>query len=227
MPNYFLTFRGHPSEPQVMEDFLTIFLKTIQKKSRYAWSIEWDDTPQRHIHVLLCDVNDNSKIKQLFNTKQYKLFQEYLKDKETNWLPDTDNKGFFHYLTINDEDPKNTEYYLGYTNKHNNRRRDQKEFTQQEITDAVKHYHTIQRLEKRPQKTEKFILMTNKNIYQNIISFVENEENETSYDDRYLKYKTLKAGYFYSQVSDKVEAKVFQELRIMNNQEWKNDKEIL
>ena len=55
---------------------------------------------------------------------------------------------------------------------------------------------------------------------------MENENNETSYDDRYLKYKTIKSGYGYAQVSDKVEEKVFQELRIMNNQEWKNDKEI-
>ena len=224
MPNYFLTFRGHPSEPQVMEDFLTIFLKTIQKKSRYAWSIEWDDTPQKHIHVLLCNVNDISKIKQLFNTKMYKMFQTYLKDKETNWLSDKDNQGFFHYLTINDNDPKNTEYYLGYTNKHNNRRRYQKEFTQQEITDAVKHYHMIQQLdESKPKIKNNITMITNKNIYQNIISFVEDPKNETSYDDRYLKYKTIKAGYFYSQVSDKTEAKVFQELRIMNNQEWKND----
>lgn len=227
MPNFFLTFRAHPSEPQVFEDFILIFLKTIQKKSRYAWSIEWDGTPQRHIHCVLCDVPDISKVNQLLNTKHYKLFKQSLDDKYTTWNSDDDNKGFQNIIRIDDSDPeKSTIYYLGYTNKHNNSRRDQKDFTQQEITDAVKEYHSIKRISHRPEKNNNIKLITNKNIYQNIISFVENPENDTSYDDRYLKYKTIKSGFGYSQVSDKTEEKVFQELRIMNNQEWKNDKEI-
>jgi peroxiredoxin family protein len=148
-------------------------------------------------------------------------------DKYTTWNSDDDNKGFQNIIRIDDSDPeKSTIYYLGYTNKHNNSRRDQKDFTQQEITDAVKEYHSIKRISHRPEKNNNIKLITNKNIYQNIISFVENPENDTSYDDRYLKYKTIKAGFGYSQVSDKTEEKVFQELRIMNNQEWKNDKEI-
>jgi len=227
MPNFFLTFRAHPSEPQVFEDFLILLFKDIQKKSRYAWSIEWDQTPQRHIHVLLCDVRDIDKIKTMLNNKPYKQFKEYLKDKNTVWLPDDDNKGFFNCITCDDKDiTKSTLYYLGYVNKHNNPRRDQKLFTQQEITDAVKEYHSVQRISHKEIKNNDIKLITTKNIYSNIISFVENEDNDTDYDDRYLKYKTIKKGFGYAQVSDKIEEKVFQELRIFKNKEWKNDKEI-
>lgn len=227
MPNFFLTFRAHPSEPQVFEDFNLLFQATIQKKSRYAWSIEWDDTPQRHIHCLLCDVSDISKIIQLWNTKHYLLFKKHLDTKNTNWLSDEDNKGFYNCVRVDDKNPEmSTKYYLGYVNKHNNRRRDQVNFTQQEITDAVKEYHAIQRISARPEKNNNIKLITSKNIYQNLIAFVENDQNKSSFGDRYLKYQTVKLGHFgYANISDNAESKAFQELRIMYDQENDQDKQ--
>lgn len=226
MPNFFLTFRAHVSEPQVFEDFFTIFKNFLEKEKKYSYQIEWDDTPQRHIHVIVYDYKDVSKLQQKFNTKHYKLFKDSLQSKLTNWLSDSDNHGFCKIIRCNDEDPLgSSKYYLGYINKHNCSRRGQRSITDAEICDAVQEYYTNKKLSKREEKNNDIKLITPKNIYSNIISFVKNQENDTSYNDPALKYKTVKYGHFgYSQVSAKVQAQVFTELRIMNDCENEFDR---
>ena len=57
-----------------------------------------------------------------------------------------------------------------------------------------------------------------------MISFVDDDQNETSFADKSLKVKTVYNGHFgYANISDNAEAKAFTELRIMNNCEEKND----
>ncbi len=231
MPNYFLTFRAHQTNTQVFEDFFLLFNKTIAEnfngRKKWSYSVEWDNTPNRHLHIVMFDFNDEAKLRQMFNGKQYKLLIHYMNtESHTPWNKDTDNEPFLKIIRCNDKDPlSSTNYYLGYTNKFNCTRRAQKDVSEQEITDAVELYHTNRRLESGMRNDKIVTLINNKNIYSFVTSFVNDPENNTNFKDHDLKYKTVKFGKFgYSQVSQKTQATAFMELRIMNNVEFENDK---
>lgn len=226
MPNYFVTFRAHSAEPEVFEDWMILLSKIFEKQKSLAWQIEWDETPSRHIHLLLFNIRDNDTITQMWNGKAEKQFRDYLKSRLTNWEGDVDNCAFCKVVRVDDKDPKNTDYYTGYIHKHSNKRgKCHESITSEHIMECVNYYYVIKKMDSREQKNNNIRLINSKNIYQNLISFVENPENETGFDDPCLKYKTVKIGNFgYSQVSQKQQAVAFTELRIMNNCEEQFDK---
>ena len=100
----FITFRAQESEPQVFEDFISIFLPHISLKFPfYIYSIEDDDSPSRHIHLLLQhNEKDTQKLKQRIEAKYFKDFNRLLKGKETTTVvalrygrgPDGEDFGF-------------------------------------------------------------------------------------------------------------------------------------
>jgi len=91
----FVTFRAHESEPQVFEDFLTMFLPIIHTTTFYAYTIEEDNTPARHIHCFFCLKNterDKGHIDQKFNKKLMREFKNSIKLKQTQWQHAYDSK---------------------------------------------------------------------------------------------------------------------------------------
>ena len=91
----FITFRAHISEPQVFEDFLTIFLPILRTHFAYAYTVEEDSTLEKHIHAffsLTPTQVDKSKIDQKFNTKLMKEFKNSIKEKQTQWQHAYDSK---------------------------------------------------------------------------------------------------------------------------------------
>lgn len=84
----FITFRAHVSEPTLFEDFLIIFLPILNTFTHYVYSIEKDNSPDRHIHCLFnltTAMKDRSKIDQKFNNKFMKDFKKSLGLKQTDW----------------------------------------------------------------------------------------------------------------------------------------------
>lgn len=84
----FITFRAHVSEPSLFEDFLIIFLPILNTFTHYVYSIEKDNTPDRHIHCLFnltSAMKDKSKIDQKFTNKFMKDFKKSLGLKQTDW----------------------------------------------------------------------------------------------------------------------------------------------
>lgn len=122
----FVTFRAHISEPQVFEDFLTIFLPILCTHTIYAYTVEEDSTLEKHIHAFFSISStqvDKSKIDQKFNTKLIKEFKNSIKEKQTQWQHAYDSK-----LVGNTyEDVMKT---LGYTMK-------------SDVTDWRKSFHNI------------------------------------------------------------------------------------
>jgi len=100
----FITFRAHISETQVFEDFISYFLPHISLKFPfYIYTVEDDDSPGRHIHILLKhDEKDKQKLKQKIEAKWYKDFSKSLQNKQTDLRcalaygrgPDGDDFGF-------------------------------------------------------------------------------------------------------------------------------------
>ncbi len=85
MPFYLFTFRPQISEQELFENFITIFLPQVKELSNYAYTIEEDQTLQKHIHVLAeSNAKDNSAFQQIFNKKIFKDFKKSLKTKQTN-----------------------------------------------------------------------------------------------------------------------------------------------
>jgi len=168
----FFTFRASPNEPQVFEDYLTLILPIIHNSSQYSYSIEMDDTPNRHIHVfasLKPTEKDKSKIDQRFcDFKEMKLFRKSLKFKNTKW------ESAFHYgkkYNENDEPkaiiPKGESDHmkaLGYTMKDINKRYKINGIKITEITRAMKYYAATARI-KNSCVENNWKIVNNKNFH--------------------------------------------------------------
>lgn len=82
----FITYRAAEGEPQVFEDFISIFLPHISLKfPNYIYSIENDGTPSRHIHLLLQHhESEHGKLKQKIEAKYFTDFKKSIQDKQTD-----------------------------------------------------------------------------------------------------------------------------------------------
>ena len=131
----FITFRAHICETQVFEDFINIFLPILNNFEQYAYSIEEDNTPNRHIHAILSlnsSIKDKSKLDQKFNNKFMKDFKKSLGIKQTDWAHAYDSK----YLPHTSEDVLKV---LGYVLKDDNvTRRRVKNISNNFLTQGIK-----------------------------------------------------------------------------------------
>lgn len=88
----YITFKAHVCECHVFEDFINIFLPVLTTNTHYIYSVEEDDTPNRHIHAVFALGKENGickpeidKINQKFNNKFMKQFKKSLGIKQTQW----------------------------------------------------------------------------------------------------------------------------------------------
>lgn len=162
----FLTFRAHCSEPQAFEDFLTIILPLISLKSEtYRWTIEKDNTPDKHIHIFFShDKKDKSKIEQMIMTKIMKEFKSSL--NETQWKYAFDLK-----LVENTQDDKMK--CLGYVSKDINTRNETKNISQEIMTQSCDFYFAHRRI--KNATSNDWIAINTKNIHNKIESFCKKE----------------------------------------------------
>lgn len=157
----FITFRAHVSEPQLFEDYLNIFLPILNNFEKYAYSIEEDDTPNRHIHVILSlnsSIKDKSKLDQKFNNKFMKDFKKSLGIKQTAWEHAYDSK----YLPDTQEDVLKV---LGYVLKEDNcPRRRVKNISTNLITQGIKFHVSTARIENSSVKND-WKIINSKNFH--------------------------------------------------------------
>lgn len=215
---YFLTARAHVSETQIFEDYLKILLPFITTHENYHYSIEKDDTCDRHIHVLLEDkAKDMNAFQRKLDTKNFKVFWEHIKDK----LSVKDQLTFTKIVK-----PDEVKETIGYIFKDVNSRQGSSKFTDKAyIQECVELYWTMKRL-KEKKKDENYVdvkIVTTKNFYSRVQEFC--NKTLTRYDDDHLLYKMKKAGHGFINISRKQKQEGFRELRIIKNQE-KIDEEI-
>lgn len=214
---YFLTARAHVSETQVFEDYLKILLPFITNRQEYHYSIEKDDTCDRHIHVLLDDnAKDVNAFMRKLNTKHFKLFWDHLKDKVSVKEQLTFTK------IIKDDEVKKT---IGYIFKDVNSRQGSSKFEDKKyIQECVELYWTVERLIARKKKSniKDVILMTSKNFYSKVQEFC--NTSGIRYDDESLLYSMKQAGYGFINLTRRQKEEGFRELRILYDQEKTEDK---
>lgn len=79
MRHYFFTLRCVPSEQQLFEDALAVLLPFIVSREQYAYVIEKDNTPDRHLHFVLEDTaKDLLAFKKKLRTKPFKCFLDLI-----------------------------------------------------------------------------------------------------------------------------------------------------
>ena len=212
---YFLTARSHVSETQIFEDYLNILMPFIKKHQEYHYSIEKDNTCDRHIHVLLEDnAKDMDAFKRKLNTKDFKLFWEFLRGK----ISHKDQLTFTEI--IKPDDVKKT---VGYIFKDVNSRQGSSKFEDKEyIQECVSLYWTVKRLEARKPDIDDIKVVTTKNFYATTQEFC--NKTNIRYDDPDILYKMKKAGYGFINLSRRQKEEGFRELRIFKNQELTQDK---
>ena len=169
---FLLTFRCHTSDPHTFELVLPILINTVQQYSnKYSWTIENDNTLERHLHMILIPVDsfkDGATLKQrLLNRKELKSFKDYLKFKsQTNLINALDIK------KINENDFLNT---LGYIHKEELIiRTESKNISNEEILKGIKLYLSSQKIQtlNNINKSD-WKYLTPKNAHSIIEDFVE------------------------------------------------------
>jgi hypothetical protein len=214
----FITFRAHVSEPQVFEDFINIFLPYISLKFPfYIYSIEDDDTPSRHIHILLQhDQKDKQKLKQKIEAKYFKDFTKSLKSKETALAhalkygkgPDGEDFGF----TMKIEDKMKC---IGYIYKDITRRNRTEGISQDCITQCCDFYHANRRIKNSSENDWK--ILTTKNIHIKVEQFC--KEKNQDLNSPLLQHNMVKDKHTFINLTTKQRKMAFAELRYYNGKD--------
>lgn len=207
MPFYLFTFRPQITEQELFENFLTIFIPEIKKLPKYSYSVEDDNTLQKHIHVVAeSKAKDLSAFKQIFNKKIFKDFKSILKLKQTNENGFDDQK-------IRDEDFLKV---LGYVNKETQCLRREYNFTNEEILKAVDYYYTTKHIDKTKKIGKEWKVITSKNAHVLIEQYI--QQNNIDILD-YMECETTKLAmtedlYSFAFISDKQLSKIFNEIYV-------------
>lgn len=137
----FLTFNPHPSDTkEFVQEFQSLLQPIIAKSNKFIFVREKKGTPAEHIHFLLVDnFKDTSKFKQKIENKSIKSFIS-TRIKQSN----TSYEHAFKYLKIPNTQEDHM-YYIGYVCKEEDCRPIMKNFSHEEITEAVNYYHTVER----------------------------------------------------------------------------------
>lgn len=158
----FITFRSHPTEKHLDEEFLTMIQPMLKSTPKYIMSYEEENTIDSHFHLLMfhnAQSFDISNLKQKFKTKAFKNWFSQFENYNTIIDPKFESQALQIKLVGNtNEDYLTT---VGYISKDNVYR--SKEFGEQEITDAVKFYHINSR--KTPKMDKSWKIMTTKTAH--------------------------------------------------------------
>lgn len=218
MPYHLFTFRPQISEQSVLDNFLTIFLPEIKSKStKFTYSIECPNTLFKHIHILAeTKAKDKNAFHQLFNKKNFKLFQDSLKHKQTN-----KNHAFDDRLVK--DTPDDLMKVIGYVNKADDSIKHYEGFTNEQILQGVKYYYTHQHLEKKAEinNSKDWTILTTKNAHVHIEKYA--KDNNYNWDDfmveNHIKIAMIKDRYTFSNFSRKTQSQIFNEIIIANTKE--------
>lgn len=207
----FITFRAHVSEPQLFEDYLNLFLPILTTFNHYAYSIEEDNTPNRHIHAifnLTSAMKDKSKIDQKFTNKYVKEFKKSLGIKQTDWTHAYDSK-------LVENTKEDFLKILGYCIKDDNvTRRRVKNIPTNFLTQGIKFHVSTARIESCRHKNDWKAIKP-----QNIHVFLEDfcEKNNIDVNDTGLIPMMVKSKHTFNQITSKQLKLSIAELKYQKN----------
>lgn len=208
-----ITIKANVCDPEYFEQYFTLLKPFLENFDMYSYSIEWDDTIDRHLHLIL--ETPDRDWSSLFNKLKTKHFKPIIKNMPNSTIL----KNFIHGEKVKQttEDIFKT---LGYVNKWHCNRRSHKGWTDTDILDAVEFYATSKHHEKSQIKSDVKIV-TSKNIYAMTKQFC--KDTDTKIDDPLIKGKMTKVGHGFINVSPSNISRAFKELRVMNDCDSQGD----
>lgn len=139
----FITWRSHPNEKYLDNDFWNLIQPMLAKSNRYLVALEEQGTPCAHYHIMLEFVGDLTHLKQKFNTKSFKLFFQKIKVEKLETKLDIKFTDGCLNLKLVEKTEEDFYHTIGYICKDNLKY--SKGFTDEEVTIACKYYHTVER----------------------------------------------------------------------------------
>lgn len=205
---FFMTLRCSPLDTQLFEDITTLILGEYTDKVSY--SIEKDNTPDRHLHLLTTTTHrDLSHFKQSLKKKKFEPFFKLLKSKNTET-----NQHALDIKTIKEEDYNLT---LGYIYKETFCERRSTFHSTEEVQKAIEEYYSHKRLETQLTPQSSKVVLTVKNFHSYLEKFLQ-EHPEESVDDWYsLKKKMILNNYSFMDMSERKIKIAINELQICKN----------
>lgn len=207
----FLTIRASDAEPDMFEKLMIIFLPMLDEFPEFAYHVEYDDTPAKHLHVFFTlhkPFRDAEKITQHFLKKPMKQLRKTF--QATDWK--------YCWKMIMVPDTKEDELkLLGYVVKENDGRKKIKGYSPKRMLDAVNYYILTQRLDKQNTLENDWTYVTQKNIHQKITQFCK-DKNKTVHDYD-IKEQMTDNKISWVQISKKQYNLALAELRYEDNHE--------
>lgn len=155
----FYTVRTHPAETGLFEDALAILIPFIKSHTQHAYVIEFDNTPDRHLHcVVYGNYKDMNAFKDKLSRKKFKDFQDLI---HSGFIQSNHN-AFNTKLVEKEDTAENLRTLLGYIYKEENAMRRESLFPEEVITLAVKQYWALERTRARKVKKSDKKILTDK-----------------------------------------------------------------
>lgn len=214
MSEFLITLRCHPNDTQLFEDYIILIKNWLNEVKKYSYSIEWDDSINRHLHLIVqADYRDADKLRRRLTTKEFKTIQININQSKT----------IIKTALRIDKVKELPQKALGYTQKWHCRRRGHCGYTDQEIVDAVEFYYTTARLEKQQDVTQDWKHVTNKNFHAIVEDFVKKDEDIEDFSKSDLiKLKMVKSKHTF-QLNARDQERFFKELRIAHDNYSQSD----
>lgn len=207
---FFLTLRCSPLDIQLFEDITILLLQETTTFISHTYSIEKDNTPDRHLHLLVeTNHRDVSHFKQIFKKKKYEPFMKLLKSQNTET-----NQYAVDVKPIKDEDKEKT---LGYIYKETFCERRHSTETTEAITKAIEVYHAHKRIETQFTPSSKKIVLTVKNFHSHLEKFLLENPEESVDDWCSCKIKMRLNNYTFFDISDKKVKIAIRELQMISS----------
>lgn len=212
MRQAFITFRSHPTEKYLDEEFLTMVTPMCDKSIKYVMSYEKQNTIDSHFHIIIFFENvsfDITNLRSKFNTKSWKNWYSQLKDKHTLIKPKFDEGAL--QLKLVEKSQEDYLKVIGYVCKENVYK--SKGFDEIEITKAVKFYHLQER--QPTGQDSSWRIITTKTAHAVLEEF--SKKNNIDFDDDLFLYHLAKNKISTVQLSANQLGRVMTELQIANN----------
>lgn len=180
----FLTIRASDAEPDMFEKLLIIFLPMLEVCPEYAYHVEHDHTPSKHLHVFFTlhkHFADASKITQYFLKKPMKQLRQTF--MATDWT----HCWKMIMVPHTKEDEMKA---LGYVLKENDGRRKIHKYSAQRCLEAINYYILTQRLDKMNTLDNDWKYITVKNIHNRIEHFCAHK-NKSLHDEDIKEHMVL------------------------------------
>lgn len=215
MRTFFFTLKCLPLEINIFEDCLAVLIPFIFSHKKYAYVVEKDNTPDRHLHFMLeGPYKDLDAFKRKLRTKPFRAYLELIKrgyissnqySIDTQLVPEE----YDHKMAI-----------LGYLFKEGlANRRSSEGYGEEEIVFAVRSYWSEERLKamKPSNKHRDVKLISVKNAHAWIRDWLDKQENYDLSNWRVVSYAMRKDYYSFADIPKVKLREIVEDLRLQDD----------